>query len=203
MPPQMGTAVVGVLTARFECSCLTSRPLHLQASDHLLSYEVYKKYIFFHQQIIYGGAFNCRLLYQQPQDGVPTSFVCPLDLRGDVLSVGRKCRTRTAIPHPKCGVLPLHYILCMVLRDRIELPSVVYKTTVLTIELTEHVGSGSWSRTNEYMGQSHAPFHLAIPLYHVCMVCPTAKRLSALPIGGNPWCYWWDLNPQSVFSLGF
>ena len=24
---------------------------------------------------------------------------------------GRRCRTRTAIPHPKCGVLPLHYIL--------------------------------------------------------------------------------------------
>ena len=27
---------------------------------------------------------------------------------------GRRCRTRTAIPAPKAGVLPLHYILYMV-----------------------------------------------------------------------------------------
>ena len=30
------------------------------------------------------------------------------------------------------------------------------------------------------MSQSHVPYHLAIPQYDV--VCPTVKRLSALPI---------------------
>lgn len=25
--------------------------------------------------------------------------------------IGTRCQSRTAIPHPKCGVLPLHYIL--------------------------------------------------------------------------------------------
>ena len=30
------------------------------------------------------------------------------------VSNGRRCRTRTAIPAPKAGVLPLHHILCMV-----------------------------------------------------------------------------------------
>ena len=105
--------------------------------------------------------------------------------------IGTRCGSRTPIPSPKLGVLPLHYILCMELPEGIEPSLSGYKSLVLPLNygsvwaVLKPVCTRSVNRLNRLSGLPNSPLCVVTPM------CATPyghfpQSPMVLPVGLEP-----------------